>query len=241
MRDRDFNKEFFFFLNKIKNNESFCLSRWGDGELKILENEFIDLRNKKNGEFRYDPKIKEYEKLRNKLFQSYISTDNKYYIGVACSCCVGQNKYEYMKNISHQDEEHLTWANIFVNSNYKHFVNCFIPEMSNHKIIMVVNEKADTSKLSFGVETTYHIGTDAWFNDFNLMNKIKDNHKTDKNKIFLFAAGPFANILTYELWFNMNKNNTYLDIGSTLDVQMGMKATRGYHKGAPTLKKICIW
>ena len=47
--------------------------------------------------------------------------------------------------------------------------------------------------------------------------------------------------MCYELWYDMNKNNTYIDIGSTLDVIMGMKPTRGYLKGANTLKKECIW
>ena len=46
--------------------------------------------------------------------------------------------------------------------------------------------------------------------------------------------------MTYQLYFS-NKNNTYIDIGSTLDTQMGMKPTRGYQLGAPTLNKICVW
>jgi hypothetical protein len=58
--------------------------------------------------------------------------------------------------------------------------------------------------------------------------------------VFLFAAGPFANILTYELW-KYNRNNTYIDIGSTLDKYLGLKLTRGYLQGAPTLTKKCIW
>ena len=30
-------------------------------------------------------------------------------------------------------------------------------------------------------------------------------------------------------------------IGSVFDVHMGMKPTRGYHMGAPTLTKKCVW
>lgn len=233
----DFNK----FLNKIKNGEHYSLSRWGDGELMILEDKFIDLRNVKNGEFRYDPDLPEYAGVRNKLTLSYTSSDDEYYIGVACPCCVGQEKYEYMKKKSCQDEDHLTWANLFVNANYQHFMTQFVSEMSNHDVVMVVNHQADTAKLPFDVEKTYQVGTDAWQKDYSLVEKIREEYFKSKEKIFLFAAGPFANILTYELWFYMNKDNTYIDIGSTLDVQMGMKPTRGYHVGAPTLNKICVW
>ena len=91
------------------------------------------------------------------------------------------------------------------------------------------------------VEKTYYVGTDAWYEDYSVIEQIKEDYKDSENKVFLFAAGPFANMLTYKLWFEMNMNNIYVDIGSTLDVQMGMKPSRGYHGGAPTLKKKCKW
>jgi len=232
----DFNK----FLNKIKSGEHFSLSRWGDGELMILEDKFIDLRNQKNGEFRYDPNLKEYRHVKHMLGISFCNKSDEYYIGIACPCCIGQEKYEIMKKMSGQDEEHLTWANIYVNANYRRFIEEFVPEMSNHDVIMVVNNQADTSKLPFNIEKTYKVGTDAWLLDYEIIDKMKEDYLESKNKIFLFAAGPLANIMTYELSYN-NKNNTYIDIGSTLDTQMGMKPTRGYHVGALTLNKICIW
>lgn len=238
---KTFDGDFYKFINKIQSGEHFSLSRWGDGELMILEDKFIDLRKQKNGEFRYDPELDEYKGVRNKLQLSYTSTDDEYYIGVACPCCVGEEKYEYMKRKSHQDEEHLTWANIFVNSNYKLFLTEFVPAMNGRDVVIVANEKADTSKLPFNVEKTYKVGTDAWLNDYSVVDRIKYEYRNKKDRIFLFAAGPLANILTYELWFYMNKDNTYIDIGSTLDTQMGMRPTRGYHRGAKTLNKTCIW
>jgi hypothetical protein len=238
---KTFDGDFNFFLNKIINGEHYALSRWGDGELRILQNKFIDLRNKKNGEFRYDPRLKEYKEPKSKLEVSYTARDSGYYIGVACPCCRGQRQYKYMKRESKQDEAHLTWANIFVNSNYRRFVNDFIPEMQNHDVVMVVNHKADTSKLPFDVEKTYKVGTDAWKEDCGVIDRIKEDYHISKDKVFLFAAGPLANIITYELWFHMNKNNTYIDVGSTLDVQMGMTPTRGYQVGGAASNKVCVW
>lgn len=242
MRKRDFNIELEFFLNKIKNGNHFSLSRWGDGELMILEGKYIDLRNSKNGEFRYDPNIKSYDFVRSKLIESFRYKDTGYYVGIACPCCVGDQKYLYMKLKSEQNEENLTWANIFVNSNYNRFINEYVEEFKNHDIIMVVNKKANISKLPFNVEKVYYVGTDAWYEDLYLVEKIKEDIAKNNlvNKIFLFAAGALANIMSAELW-EYRKNNTYIDIGSTLDVQMGMKPTRGYHMGANTLKKKCVW
>lgn len=240
---KTFTGDFDLFLNKIKIGENFSLSRWGDGELMILEGKPIDIRYKGNGEFRYDPKMEEYVGVREKLMSSYTYQDDNYYIGVACPCCVGQEKYEYMKKKSGQNEKYLTWANIFVNANYKRTRNELIPELDNHRVFLVVNENAKLNNLSFKPELVLYVGSDAWINNYCLVEMIHDIISVNnlKNCIFLFAAGPLANILTYELWKYSSKENTYIDIGSILDPYLELKLTRGYHLGASTLNKVCIW
>lgn len=242
MRERDFHKELYFFLNKIKNGENFSLTRWGDGELTILEGGFIDLRDVKNGEFRYDPKLDIYKESKELLNSAYTYQDPEYYVGVACPCCVGEKKYKYMKELSKQKEDNLTWANIFVNSNYPIFLNEYIQVLKKTKNIVIANNKADISGLPFEVEKSYKVGTDAWYENLDLIKQIKEDidENNIKGRIYLIAAGPFANILACELWKH-NKENTYIDIGSVFDVHMKMKATRVYLLGAPTLKKKCVW
>ena len=242
MRVRDFNKELYYFLDKIKKRENFSLSRWGDGELMILEGKYIDLRNVKNGEFRYDPKVSEYNSIRDQLIRSYEYNDIGYYIGVACSCCVGLDKYYYMKKLSKQKEENLTWANIFVNSNYNNYIVDYSKEYMVRDIVMVVNHKANTDRLPFKIRKRFDVGVDAWNLNRNIIQDIKAfiNDNDVKDNIFLIAAGPLANILTYELW-KFNKNNTYIDVGSVHDIQMNLPPTRGYQMGAITLQKKCVW
>ena len=46
-------------------------------------------------------------------------------------------------------------------------------------------------------------------------------------------------MLAAEMWKH-NKNNTYIDIGSTLNPWL-TENNRGYLKGASTLNKTCIW
>ena len=240
---KTFNGDFDLFLNKIKNSEHFSLSRWGDGELMILEKHGIDIRNKGSGEFRYDPNMIEYEEVRNKLLESYSYVSDGYYIGIACQCCVGKEKYEYMKQKCGQNEEYLTWANIFVNANHRRTISELIPELNNHKVNIVVNKNSKIDGLSFNVNKVWYVGTDAWYSDYKLIDVLLKyiNDNNIKNELFLFAAGPLANILTYELWKNSDRENSYIDVGSILDPYLNLKITRGYHKGAPTLNKICIW
>lgn len=239
---KTFESDFNFFLGELKNKNPFSLSRWGDGELMILEGNNIDLREKGNGEFRYDKDMEEYQQLRNDLLESYTYRDENYYIGVACPCCVGEEKYQHMKSLSGQDETQLTWANIFVNSNYKKFVDEFLPELKNHKINLIVNEKSQLTDIPFPWIKVWYVGTDAWLNDYGIIDEVSDYifDEDINNEVFLIAAGPFANILTHKLW-RVSSNNTYIDVGTVLDPVLGLKLTRGYLNGGPTLNKTCVW
>ena len=240
---KNFDTDFYFFLDKIKHKDNFSLSRWGDGELKIINGEKIDIRSKGNGEFRYDPLISDYNIVRDKLLESFTKKDDGYYVGIACRCCVGDDKHLKMKKMSNQNESNLTWANIFVNSNYKKTINELIPELKNRIVNLVVNKNSILGDLTFNVKNVWYVGIDAWYADYNIFYEIKNYVETNniKDEVFLFAAGPLANILVYELWFNISKNNTYIDIGSILDGYLKLKLTRGYQLGASTLNKTCIW
>jgi hypothetical protein len=241
---KTFKGDFDKFVNMVKNDEHFTLSRWGDGELMILENKPLDLTKKGDGEFKHDPNSKTHVIQRDVLMKSYTYKDKNYYIGVACQCCVGKDKFEYMKKLSGQPEENLTWANIFVNSNYPHFLSEFLPALKGKKICLIANAKGinNTHNLPFDVEKYFPVGVDAWVNNSSLIQYIQQmiGDFNMNNYVFLIAAGPFANILTYELW-KYNKNNSYIDIGSTLDKILGLTVTRGYLQGAATLNKTCIW
>lgn len=239
---KTFGGDFDKFLNKIKSSEHFSLSRWGDGELRILEGTAIDIRWKGNGEFRYDPKLSQYEPVRQMLQESYIYKDDQYYIGIACPCCVGQEKYQYMKKKSEQDEEHLTWANIFVNANYRRSLNELIPELKNHDVNLVINKNSKFDKLPFSFKDAWLVGADAWYENQYLINELSEHiiKNNIKNHLFLFAAGPFANILTYKLWL-VSKENTYIDVGSILDQHLQLILTRGYQHGDHRINQICVW
>ena len=231
-----------FFYNKLVNKENFAITRYGDGEMIIMTNRYINLLNKNTGEFKYDPKDKTDSFSRDELLKSFQHSSRNYFVGLPCSCCVGSDKFEWMKESSHQSERNLTWANIFVNSNYHFFMEKFIPIFDSTDTYIVCNKHSDTSKLPFGVKGGLPVGTNAWKEDYHIIDELKKfiSDNDIENSIFLFAAGPFANILVYEL-HSSYPNNTYLNIGSTLDSHLGLGKTRGYLNGAETLEKVCIW
>lgn len=228
---KTFEGDFYKILSKLKSRTNFSFSKYADGEYSILINRKI--RNCDN--WTYDPDID--EKYRIELLDSFMFNEPGYYVGISCPCCVDMSEVRWMRDNVKVDDEHLTWANIFVNGNYVKFCMEFIPEFNNHDIILVANKNATIEKLPFKVQEHIKIGDTAWKENFNLVEELPT--KEYSNKLFLFCAGPLGNMLSAKMW-KYNKRNTYIDIGSTLNPWL-TSCNRGYLCGAHTLNKICTW
>ena len=238
MGNKTFTEDFNMLLNKVKTKKHFSLVRFGDGELEIVRNNAIDLSNKFNGEHKFSPAL--HQKYRIQMIESLTYNDPNYIVGIPCKCCVGESNYLKIKKETKLPESRLTWANILVNANYNRFINEMLPEFNHNNIILISHEKSIISNLPFKVEKHFKVGRNAWIENHALIEELVEFSKSVKDKVFLFAAGTFSNIAIHQC-HNVSKDNTYIDIGSTLDVVLGLGKTRRYLKGAPTLKKICIW
>lgn len=239
--EKTFDKDFNQFLSKLEANKHFAITRFGDGEMMLMGKKYVDLMNKGVGEFRYDGSS-QYDKSIRMLEDSFTFFDPNYYVGVGCPCCVGKDKADEMKKSSGLSCETLTWANIFVNSNYPYTLDKILPlfKEKENSIVLVAHEKSDIRKLPWTQDPGrfYPVRSNAWLENLNLIEDLADRDYQDS--IFVVCAGPFANILIHQL-FKKNKNNTYLDFGSALDPQLGLPVTRGYQLGADTLRRVCTW
>jgi hypothetical protein len=234
------------FLN-LRNHTYFAQSKAADGEQTILENKPIDIRSKCNGEFHHDPDDEACRLSREDLIKSVQHKAENYFVGISCPCCVGQRGFEWFRDFTGLPEENLTWANLMVNANYPKYKEKIVPLFSEYPVVIVCNKKAALDHLPFtnSIVADFRIGTDAWINDRHVIDEMKEwiDENDARDHLFLFCAGPFGNILGYHL-FNHAPENTFLDVGSTLDPWLfGLKhgLTRGYLAGAPTLNKTCVW
>lgn len=232
---KTFDNEIKKIFEKLKNGDKFSFSKYADGEWAMMLGKPLN-----NKEFEYTHNDEFY---RQKLIDSYKFKDKNYYLGIACPCCClitphGNEHYDY-KSFSEQDEDHLTFANIFVNSNYEFYKNNFIPEYSKRLIHLVANKNAKIENLPFKVEKFYPVENTAWKHNYNLIDEIKGQILNDK--LFLFACGPLGNLLAHQLWEN-NKNNTYMDIGSTLNPWLQSEGfKRDYYIGNAYSRQTCVW
>ena len=238
--------------NKLKNNENFAFSRFSDGELRIMQNLELVLGDTfykigdsvNNGNYypedRKDVDPIKHPHIREKLMEAYKFKKQNYYVGLSCRCCVGETDFNQMIDWRDGDDEFLTWSNLWVNGNYDLFRQYMIPEFSNHKIVYILNEIANLRGLSFPVIKDFRVGENCIVNEFNKHEEIAlwIEENNIKNHVFLFSASSLSNFIIYEL-FKKHQENTYIDIGTTLNIELGMKGIRGYLTGQN--KKICIW
>lgn len=232
---KTFKGDFYKLLDKLKNGVNFSYSKYSDGELFILQGQRLILGpagnhhsylNTEDHKY-FDPV--EHDYFRNMLFDAFRYSVDNYYIGICGPSDQEDSIFYWMKSESGRDEEHLTWANLFVNSNYKNFREEFVPELSKKDIIIVCNEKSDLSKLPFNVKKDFRVGSNCLINNLSLVDEMIKYVKTNniKNHIFLFAASSLGNILIHRLT-ELEPENTYFDAGSTLNPLLGLSIDRGY-------------
>jgi len=249
---KDFKEHFYLLYKKLKNEEHFAFSRFSDGELFIMQGKELVLGDNyyKIGDKKfpgsYHPEDRKYVNpqehpyIKEKLMTAFKSKKHNYYVGLSCRCCVGENNFTQQINWRGGDDEFLTWSNLWINGNYSLFKQYMIPEFSKHKIVYVLNENANLKGLPFSVVKDFRVGKNCIVNDFNKHIEIAEwiEENNIKNHVFLFSASSLSNFIIYELFKKYDKN-TYIDIGTTLNVQLGMKGIRRYLTGSN--KKMCIW
>ena len=249
---KDFKEHFFLLYEKLKNKENFAFSRFSDGELRIMQNQELVLAN---NHFKIGDKVQAgsyhpedwksvnphtHPHIREKLMEAYKYKKNNYYVGLSCRCCVGNDDFNQMVEWRGDDDEFLTWSNLMLNGNYKLFREYFLPEFSNNNIVYVLNQNANIDGLPFKVIKDFRVGENCIVNEFNKHEEILEwiEENDVKNHVFLFSASSLSNFIIYEL-FKKHDQNTYIDIGTTLNIELGMKGIRGYLRGGN--EKVCIW
>ena len=232
---KNFADDFELILNKVKRGDSFAFSKYADGEYKILRNEKIT--NCDNWTF--DPATHQTEQRYIKEPFQYAHKD--YFVGVSCPCCQPEDHCDWMRE--QVKTPNLTWANLFVNSNYPKFVKEMMVgfhEWKGRKILLA-NEVGQTRRLPFQVHKYIPCNGQAFLMPYvdEHIKEMSELALEEDGQLFLFSAGPLGNILAHRL-HKVNPNNTYIDIGSTINPWV-VGSNRGYLQQAPDTLKTCTW
>tara|TARA_R110000824_G_scaffold348025_4_gene534780 strand:- start:1759 stop:2466 length:708 start_codon:yes stop_codon:yes gene_type:complete len=230
-----FKNDFEFILNKVKRRDSFSFSKYADGEYKILRNEKIT--NCDNWTF--SPDIHQTE--QHYLKESFQYSHEDYFVGVSCPCCQPPDHVNWMRE--NVGSDNITWANLFVNSNYPTFVYEMLQEFSTWegRKVLLANEVGKEKMMPIPIDVYVPCNGQAFLMP-DLSEHIKEMTvlaEQEDKQLFLFSAGPLGNILAHKL-HEVNPNNTYMDIGSTMNPWI-VGTNRGYLQRPHHLLNTCTW
>lgn len=225
---KDFTQEFNKFKQKLVDRENFAFTRFSDGECFILQNKRLVLGDgfyvtgDKAGANTYGPEERKefdpvkHQHLRQQLQQSFDHRQQNYFRGIP-----SQQDSAHIDFQCDRTEPDLTFANLFINANYKRFIEEIVLQIfPNRDIVYVVNERAELSGLPFEIKRDFRIGENCMICDTHIISEVLEYLKDKRNYIVLLSAASLSNLVIHKC-FEKNSNNTFLDIGSSLNPYLG--------------------
>jgi hypothetical protein len=222
-----FNTDFDFFWELINKEENFSYSRYADGEIRLMKGIDINLSSQAFIEDKWSTSIG-MTKTGEQLMETLHHTESNYYYAISAPTD-NIDDYTYLINNISQTKENITFANLWINANY-------YKSKEKHKelrreVILICNQNGLKENFPFNVVDLiqfpddcvnfWETNSDVFLN--NLINRFKDSN----NKLFFISCGPISEIIIHYLYIN-NPNNTYIDVGSSIDEYVHGRITRPY-------------
>lgn len=231
------NLELMKFTRMLRQREFFSFQRFADGESWILQGKKFKLGPKRKHHGYKNPEDwKSFDPVKNKiqmdhLYRALQFKRSDYYLGLLVGNSPENHALtEWMLRQSGQDLSQVTFANLFVNSNYSFFLTEFLPEFQKWKIVIVCNKNSiiDTRILP-NIVWRFDVGSNCIVEDFDLVRRIRDfvKDRNVKNHLFVFACSTLGNFCIREL-AEIEPENMYIDCGSTLNPFLGLSSDRAY-------------
>jgi hypothetical protein len=233
------------FLERLDEGEPFAISRWGDGEYRLIQKTPLMRTEGQVAHYKawsYNPHNPYDIEAGQRIVDSLSYEAEGLYWGITClSCSIcnvsGEKHYQRYENKSN-----LTYANLFVNGNHEETQRTLPHILKNRNVVFVGNKDADISRLTFPIQKHFKVGNNAWLHDYSIIDDLKDyiSNFAGVKLVFLFACGPLSNYLITEIW-KENQEHFLLDVGSAFDVDLYNRPTRGFHGGKGGYGKFCEW
>ena len=232
-------KEYKKFIEKIRNKKMFALARFADGEQM-----FIESKGGRGIDGWSAPG--KTSKLGTDLEGSLIlGSSNGCYVGISDDTTNQRSKLFYMNKMPNIDSEKVTMSNIFVGGTYEMFTVDILNLMNSRNVVIVCSYRADIKNIVKYFKNAQVILGPADCSSFwerSSEKWLKEMHADIKGKkgyYYLFALGPISSVTIPRLW-DRNKDNTYIDIGSSLDPILFGRATRPYHLSGHKDSKLLV-
>lgn len=214
-------KEYDKIFAKICNGDNITLLRYGDGERSIMTGKAV-----KAQEGWESPNT--LTELGKALLDTLTLQEENVYYGISCPCCDSQAYYWYRSRIVN---ENITFANLFVNINYRRFKDDFYKV--ERDAVVIANYKGKGKRIGNLNILDYFSVSDSCQDFWNngeaekLINKVIQMYGEKNDILYVVSAGPLSEPIIFNLYKN-NPNNCYIDFGSSIDSFIHGSDTRPY-------------
>jgi hypothetical protein len=222
-----FEKDFEYFWDLIEKNINFSYVRYADGEVLLMRgNEVGKVSQAFITDKWYSPNT--LTKVGRELLETLEHTENNFYYAIS-GINDSIDDYKFLRSNIPQKEENITFANLWINNNYQKMKNKLLN--LKREVILICNHSASKENFPFAVEDITPFPDDCinfWdkHGDDFLKNIVK-KYGNFKNKLFFISCGPISEIIIHELYKN-NPENSYIDVGSSIDEFVHGRPTRPY-------------
>ena len=222
------------FWQKIKRHENFALPRYGDGERALMVGREVKAQE---GWSASGEGVTPLGKALNESIK--IDAPNFYY-GVSCPCCDSAAYYWYLQNVT---SSNITFANIWLNANFKAFKKDF--QNLKRDAVLITNWRGEGKKYGkLNIKKHYTVSDDCvkFYEEecTDLINQIIADFGQEKNLLYVISAGPLSCVIIAALFKN-NPDNCYVDFGSATDLMTHEKVTRPYMVDGTAYAKQSCW
>ena len=228
-------------FEKIKHKKPFCFVRFSDGEMEVIRNRFLKIRE---GETHFRGKVfkNKFSEFDSKEFNPEINNDIREDLLISAI----RKMNDYFKGLPHKRfkkdrdlivtihgglDKHITFADLLINSNYYFFRKNMVPEFENYKdIFLIANYRSNPISI---LENAKLIKIpDNFFSDYQNVKKntIKQLLEIPSGSLVLSSASSLSNVIGCNLFYT-RKDVTFIDVGTAINDLIGLDSiTRSYHE-----------
>ena len=224
---QDFRADFETITSALTNpgHLPFAFSRYADGEYAIIHNQ---LHNAASDGWRWDPvTTNPSNPLPHRLHAALRVNLPEYYVGISCQPHHPDAHQWYVDSLRRTSNHHITFASLFIFSNYSSFQKLFWDRLSDFHIVARNDYPPDVVDFHVPKRPT----NPEWPRIADQIVETLTEHAT---KPILLCAGPWSSVIISRYWHYTNNfpqytRQTIIDIGSALDEKLRGRKSRTYH------------
>jgi len=232
-----FNTDFNYFWSLIENNTNFTFARYADGEVMLMKGEAVSDGTQASSIDKWKAP-NNLTKVGEQLLKTLTHTEENYFYAIS-STTDNLSDYNFLKNNITQSEDKLTFVNLWINANY----SLMLKNLCSNKrdVILICNKDAEKNNFPFNVIDITPFPDDCinfWeTNDVEFTQMLVDKYSSMSNQLFFISCGPISEIIIDTL-YKANPNNTYVDVGSSIDEFVHGYKTRPYMDSTSPYSKL---